>query len=77
MDRGAWRATESNTTERLSTAWHVGNAEGKKTDSPKKETETSVIKNTSRSLQHNAAGGAVIFTLTKASDSESFLHVVF
>ena len=36
MDRGAWRATESNTTERLSTAWHVGNAEGKKTGSPPK-----------------------------------------
>ena len=77
MDRGACRATESNTTERLSTAWHIGNAEGKKTESPQKETEISVIKNTSRSLQHSPAGGAVIFTLTKASDSESFLHVVF
>ena len=31
----------------------------------------------SRSLQHSPAGGAVIFTLTEASDSESFLHVVF
>ena len=77
MDGGACLATESNTTERLSTAWHIGNAEGKKAESPQKETETRVIKSTSRSLQHNPAGGAVIFTLTKASDSESFLHVVF
>ena len=41
MDRGAWRATGSNTTERLSPAW---DAEGKKAESPEKKTETSVIK---------------------------------
>ena len=31
-----WDRKESDTTERLSTAWHVGNAEGKKTGSPQK-----------------------------------------
>ena len=72
------KRVESRPTPKVRDCMYVGNAEEKKTRAQKANRgKCFITKSKSRgSLQHSPAGGAVIFILTEASDSEPFLHVV-